>query len=314
MLLAGVSVFSFAPLLYPLAGNTTELGIVRALHGLTCGIFLPAIIALVINLASPGNRGRTIGLFSTAVLMGVSIGPLIGGFILDHYGNDAAFYTCSLIPITGLAMLLANYSALQQNPDRASIASENSWKWLKERVAIGALLTPFLITIGSGAIVFSMTVHVEEFNIVDSDTIAGLIIAAMYTSSMLMRFPAGALSDTVGRKAVILSGFTISAIAIVLIPSIQMLPILVLLGILFGLGMGTAMTPSTALLADVSPSKARGLSMAIGSAILQAGFATGSTAMSAIAEATSYDFMFRACSLSLVAGLLLVFALLYHHH
>ncbi len=51
-------------------------------------VFMPASLAVVAGLASPGERGRYMGLWGLAESFGWSAGPLVGGILLDVFPRD----------------------------------------------------------------------------------------------------------------------------------------------------------------------------------------------------------------------------------
>jgi MFS family permease len=110
-----------------------------------------------------------------------------------------------------------------------------------------------------------------------------------------------------GRVPVILGGLAISAVAIACMSLAESFAWLTVAGVFFGLGMGLAMPAAFALVADLSPSNERGLTMGMANSFLQLGVAVGATAMGGIAVATGLDTMFGISGLILAAGLLLVF-------
>jgi predicted MFS family arabinose efflux permease len=59
-----------------------------------------------------GDKGKTVGLFFAAVGMGISIGPVLGGFVAAHFGSRASFLT--FVPVF-VALLVA--AALQSRWD-----------------------------------------------------------------------------------------------------------------------------------------------------------------------------------------------------
>ena len=49
MLAIGLTLYTLVPLLYPLASDLTQLGLVRAFHGFACAAFSPAAITLTLD-------------------------------------------------------------------------------------------------------------------------------------------------------------------------------------------------------------------------------------------------------------------------
>lgn len=306
MLIASLIVFSLAPLLYPLAANLTQLGLIRAFHGLASAMFFPAASALAVDTTPPEHWGEALGYFTTSTQLALVVGPMLGGLLLNHYGFKLAFYSCSAIPLLGLILVLLRLNTIPQKPTE-KVASRDSWGWLKQRKVFAGLASPFFFTLGSGTILTFMPLYGQGLGINEAE--AGIIIAALYAGSTLLRIPGGKLSDKIGRKPVILSGLVVSGAAIILISFITSLPGLITAAVFYGAGMGIAMSASYALVADLSSPRIRGLTMAVTSSFLHAGLALGPTVMGIVAGMSNYPMMFRICSLSLILGLVVVLSL-----
>lgn len=308
-LIPALVLFSLTPLLYPMAGNAGQLVAIRIVHGITFGAFLPAASASLIDLTSQGKRGRSLGVFGAAAVLGIALGPLLGSVLLDTFGFTGVFYICSLISGLGLMSILMRAGALPQRPANVDASSDYSWAWAKSHIGIAALLIPILITFGSGTIVSYVPSYVENFGIGEWEV--GIIFTVMYLGSALSRVMAGWVSDTVGRRPVILLGFVFSVISLACISfSSQSVLWLGLAALLFGMGMGAAMTSGVTLLADVSPSRMRGITMGMHNTSLNAGLFIGPVIMGLLVHPCGYETMFRVCAMSLAGGLILVFTLL----
>jgi MFS family permease len=68
--------------------------------------FAPAALALLGDMAPLGGRGTTMGAYSVVLSLGTIIGPLLGGFLLDHYGFSSLFYADLVILMAALALAI----------------------------------------------------------------------------------------------------------------------------------------------------------------------------------------------------------------
>ena len=307
-LVASLLISTLAPLLYPLATNPQFLIVVRAIHGLALAAFLPAAIALVIDITPAAQRGEAIGWYTASFQLGLMGGPITGGFLLNRFGFGAAFYGCSAISIVGLVFTLCRPGAIAHRPT-GKLAGVSSWNWIKQMLVFAGLLTPLFIAVGSGTIAAYIPLYGKGFGI--SEVNAGLIITAVYASSALLRAPAGRLSDKVGRKPLIICGLAVSAVAVAFMSQFNSLSQLVVAAIFFGVGMGIAMPGGIALLADLSPAAETGLSMGVFACLFQVGLAVGATTMGFVAEMSSFETMFLTCGSSLAFGLLVILGLMW---
>lgn len=94
---------SSALLLLPVTMTTAAASMV--IYGVGYGFVFPAVGGAVTVAAPPSERGRAYGLFNVAFDLGISIGPLAGGFAAADLGISAyipAIFVC----LTAIALLL----------------------------------------------------------------------------------------------------------------------------------------------------------------------------------------------------------------
>ena len=308
LLVGGLTIFTLAPLLYPLATNSQQLILVRAIHGLAAAAFLPTAIALVVDLTPEAKRGEAIGWYTASLQLGLMAGPITGGFLTGHFGFDAAFYGCSVISLIGLVLAFSRLRAIAHRPAATPGRASSSWRWLGQPLAIAVLLAPLLVAVGSGTIGSYIPLYGRGFGMTETD--AGAIITALYASSAILRAPAGRLADKIDRKLLLIGGVGLSAVAVSLFSFFHSLSQFIIIGVVFGIGMGIAMPASLTMAADFSSTGGRGLSMAIPTCFFQVGLAAGPTAMGFVAGVSDYETMFLACALSLAVGLLIMLGLM----
>lgn len=303
----GLTLFTLAPLLYPLASNSIQLILVRALHGAAAAAFLPAAIALVIDITPVEKRGSAIGWYTASLQLGLMAGPITGGFLLKHFGFDPVFYACAAVSAIALILISVRVNAFVYEP-APEVVGVSSWSWMKQTLVFAAFMTPMFIAIGSGSIATYVPLYNELLGI--DEVGVGSIITILYASSAILRIPAGRLADKIDRKIIIISGLGLSSIAIGLISSFHTFPQLIMLAVFFGIGMGFAMPASLAMAADFSPAQTRGLTMAISTSFFQVGFAVGTTAMGLVGQVSNFQTLFLASSLSMGFGFLVIFGLM----
>ena len=308
LLVGGLVIFTLAPLLYPLANNPEQLIWFRAIHGLAAAAFLPAAIALVIDLTPEAKRGEAIGWYTASLQLGLMAGPITGGFLAGEFGFNAAFYGCSAISLIGLVLAFSRLQAMAHRSVVTPVKASSSWRWLGQPLAIAVLLATLLVAVGSGTIGSYIPLYGREFGMTEAD--AGAIITAVYASSALLRAPVGRLADRIDRKILLIGGVALSAIAVSLFSFFHGLSQFIIIGIIFGIGMGIAMPASLVMAADFSSASGRALSMAIPTCFFQVGLAAGPTVMGYVAQMSSFETMFLACAASLAFGLFIMLGLM----
>lgn len=104
-LLLGMTLFGIASLVSAYAQEPSHLIFARALMGLGGAAVMPATLSIISNVFDPSERGRAIGVWSGAVGVGVAIGPITGGLLLEHYWWGSIFLINVPVVIIGLILI-----------------------------------------------------------------------------------------------------------------------------------------------------------------------------------------------------------------
>ncbi len=76
-------------------------GLIGGAHGL----LYPTLIALIVDRVPSGGRGRVLGLFSGAIVLGSSFGPIVMGVVAERIGYQAMFGVTGLLPVLGVVLI-----------------------------------------------------------------------------------------------------------------------------------------------------------------------------------------------------------------
>jgi EmrB/QacA subfamily drug resistance transporter len=82
--LSGLTIFVIGSLLCGLAPNLPLLIAARALQGFGGGIAIPLGAALLLRTFPVAEQGLALGVFGIAALVAPAVGPILGGFLVDH--------------------------------------------------------------------------------------------------------------------------------------------------------------------------------------------------------------------------------------
>ncbi|HUC36731.1 MAG TPA: DHA2 family efflux MFS transporter permease subunit [Acidimicrobiales bacterium] len=104
-LMTGLVVFGSASIIGGFASSSGELIAARAVMGLGAAMTFPATLSLLTNVfTSRKERAITIGLWGATAGMAIALGPIVGGFLLEHFAWSSIFY--SLGPVAALVVAL----------------------------------------------------------------------------------------------------------------------------------------------------------------------------------------------------------------
>ena len=103
LLATGTVIFGLGALGSALAPTAGVLIAMRALMGAGAAFMLPATLSIITNVFPREERARAIGVWSVSFALGVIVGPLLGGVLVDGFGWQAVFWTH--LPIVALTLL-----------------------------------------------------------------------------------------------------------------------------------------------------------------------------------------------------------------
>jgi EmrB/QacA subfamily drug resistance transporter len=138
--LFGVLSFTAASVFCGLATSPRVLIIARALQGIGAAFLVPGSLAIISATFSDAERGRAIGTWSGFSAITTAIGPVIGGWLIEHVSWRAAFFINAPL---ALIVVVLSLRFMEESRDPARSATID---W------IGALLG----VLGLGGIVFGL--------------------------------------------------------------------------------------------------------------------------------------------------------------
>ena len=99
---AGLLVFGVASIGAALAASAGQLITFRTLQGVGAALVLPATLSIITNVFPRGERARAIAIWTAVGGLGLTIGRVLGGYLVDNFGWSAVFWLH--VPVVGLAL------------------------------------------------------------------------------------------------------------------------------------------------------------------------------------------------------------------
>jgi DHA2 family multidrug resistance protein len=99
----GLLLFTFSSFLCSLAWDFNILILFRVLQGAGSGILMPVGMAIITREFPPEKRGLALAFWSMAASASVSLGPAIGGYLIDQYSWHTIFDVNVPVGILGMA-------------------------------------------------------------------------------------------------------------------------------------------------------------------------------------------------------------------
>ncbi len=111
LILAGIVIFAVGTLMTVTANSLGWLMAGRAIQGVGTAGMMPLGMAMISTIFPPTERGKALGTWSSVGPTTAFVGPLLAGFLVDHYGWRAAFAPPLLIGVIALFVVYKNVPA-----------------------------------------------------------------------------------------------------------------------------------------------------------------------------------------------------------
>src|SRR6201992_4074760 len=105
LLMAGLAVFGLASFAGGYATAPAGLIAARAVMGLGAAMTFPATLSLLTGVFTERKeRALSIGLWGATAGLAIALGPIVGGFLLEHYNWSSIFYTLGPVSLAVIAV------------------------------------------------------------------------------------------------------------------------------------------------------------------------------------------------------------------
>jgi EmrB/QacA subfamily drug resistance transporter len=137
MFLAGVGIFAIASIACGFASSIQQLVIARSVQGLGAAFLVPGSLSIISASFGEKTRGQAIGTWSGFTAITTAIGPVLGGWLIEHASWRWVFFIN--VPIAAGVIVISLWHIPES---RKSAAGRIDW--------LGALLA----TVGLGGVVY----------------------------------------------------------------------------------------------------------------------------------------------------------------
>jgi EmrB/QacA subfamily drug resistance transporter len=111
---AGMWIFGAGSIASAFSGSAGVLIAARGAMGIGGALIMPSTLSILTNVFPPKERGQAIGIWAAVSGLGIILGPVIGGYLLDHFWWGSVFLIN--VPIIGIA-LVSGYFLIPESKD-----------------------------------------------------------------------------------------------------------------------------------------------------------------------------------------------------
>ncbi len=268
-----------------------QLVLARGFGGAGSALFIAGLMNRILRIIEPGAMGRATGAFRSSFLVGVGLGPVLGGILGDRLSLAAPFH----IYATGLLLAAAiAWSVMSGEPERGTTAKKSPLQALKTArplfkdkryvVALAATLVGWWTISGPAQIV---GVVFAKDRLSFSGTQVGLALTLLSVGELASLQFAGRGADRYGRRAVLAPSLAVLAVAVALFGQIEGVPwAFYALMVATGAGVAASSAAAGGLLADAVPREGSGAAVGVNQMAGDLGYLLSPTVIGFIAESS----------------------------
>jgi MFS family permease len=289
LVLAGMWISCLTSIFLLVARAPWHVGAIYLFAGAGLACFSPAMMSFVGDSVPPNLLGRAYGWYTSALYLGMALGPGLGGATGTEDFRIAFMVSAAL---TGAGILLGAFR-VASSPPAAPRAAEGGdlradfREIVRTPAVVGCWLATFFSTYAWGALFAFFPLFARDQGISLAHT--GLIFTVQAAANALFRIPVGHLQDRTGnRRSFILWGNTAFGALIALVGFFrEELPLYLLFAGIGG-AMAATFTAIGAVLSESVATRVRGLAMGGYNTCIYGGFMVSAASLGMVIERFGY--------------------------
>ncbi len=315
--LAGMALAVVSTAAYGLTSGFWPLLAARLVWGLAFALLSVAGLSIILDVTTPADRGRTVGVYHALVQSGNLLGLAASGILTDliGYRGTLALY----VPLTALGFAVAWLVLRETNPADGGLGTTPASLFTTLRALDRRLLAPGYIGFasffaGNGILMATLGASLKEQLALSGGaavpvaTLTGILLASRKLPAMVSAPVAGYLSDQSGdRRLVAGAGALTICAGFVVLATGSGVPLFVTGVALTAIGEGVLHPSLAAWIGDATPPELRGVVTGGYATANDLGGATGPIVGYAVATALGFAWAYGLC-VALMATALVVLA------
>ncbi|WP_379970471.1 MFS transporter [Ectobacillus sp. sgz5001026] len=259
LLFLGYGLSNLTKPFFALSGSWSQVLFVRFSDRFGKGIRTSPRDALLADSTTKEERGKAFGFRRAMDALGAALGPLVAFAILAMYaGNYRLVFWLSAIPgILAVVLILLFIKEKPMSREKRASLPKFGWKNLDRRF-IWFTVIYTLFTVGNFSDAF-LALRAQDVGMLPA--LIPLAFFAFNLSTSIFSMPIGMLSDRIGRRPVLISGFFLFAIIYFGFGIIKSITGIWILFLLYGLYYAFTEGIQKAYIADLVPAGQRGTAM-----------------------------------------------------
>ncbi|MCD6570902.1 MAG: MFS transporter [Deltaproteobacteria bacterium] len=301
-IVVGLFLFTLVGIAFTWARNPMDLIVIRLVMGVANALVVPIVGAYIGELATKDNEAQYMAIFNISILIGMGIGPFMGGFLSDRYGMASAFY--AMAAATAFSCIITFILLPQKRrPDSGKSLPKNPFK---ELIAIpklrGLIVFNFITIIGIGGIMVFLPLLTKMHNITNTEI--GILVSVIVCFTGILQVPFGRFADARENKvAFVITGAFITTMALFSLPFAKDFWWFMVIGLISAIGSALSGPAASALIIRNSRDIGLGFSVATFDSVQAAGFIVGPVLSGIVMDFMGINAVFRVSALIYLIGI-----------
>jgi MFS family permease len=295
--ITGLLIVSLSSYAAGLSQTFPQLVAARGFGGAGSALFVAGLMNRIIRIIEPAAMGRATGQFRSSFLVGIGVGPFLGGVVARFYGISAPFhfYATGLLIASVIAWWVmrdgaAVRAARRRSPIEALRAAAPLMRDPRYALALAATFVGWWAISGPAQTIGPVFAS-EELGF--SQEVIGLAVTMLAVGEVAILLVAGRAADRFGRKAVLMPSLLITFVAVALLGQAEAAPWIYfpLMG-LVGAGVASGGAAAGGLLADSIPEGGSGAAVGVNQMAGDLGYLLSPTFIGFLAEQRGFGFAY----------------------
>ena len=274
-----LAVDSFGPLLF----------VVRLGHGLSIALLFTTFFTIAADVVPPARRTEGIALFGLSGMLPMSLGGLLGDFVLARGTYQDLFMVCLV------AAVIAGLVALPM-PDSRPAGELPSQRSFLRAVWTPKLRPLWLAGLGFALLVASYFTFIKTFVLRSGVGSVGSFFTAYTVAAVVLRVGAGWVPDRFGPRRTVVPAFAMVVAGVVTLAWATSDLMVIVAGIICGIGHAYVFPIFSVLVVQRARAEERGSGLAMFTALFDLGLLVGGPLYGLVLDATGHEVMFTVAA------------------
>lgn len=270
---------------------------VRLVHGVAQAGLFSVFFTIAADIVPASRRTQGIALFGISGMLPMSIGGLLGDFVLARGSWELFFLVDAAIAVVAL---VATFFVRESRAPRATSDAPSRAFWAS---AVQADLMPlWLVGFSFAAALAGVFTFLKTFVLEIGVGTIGTFFTGYTLAALALRVFFSWIPDRIGPKRTLYPALASTVIGLVVLSQTSSLGGLIAAAVLCGMGHGYAFPIVSALVVERARASERGAAVSLFTALFDLGMLIGAPTMGAIAAATDLSTMFATGAALIALG------------